>query len=120
MASADVDWAGAADAQEKALKQLDGLSVSGVGGLRQPREAPEGITVAERSLLQKVIRKSLVENKNDLEIQRKDPNCPLYSVKSFEALNLQPNLLKVSLTCTTQCLYSSHTGCVCHGLQRPQ
>ena len=41
-----------------------------------------------------VIRKSLVENKNDLEIQRKDPNCPLYSVKSFEELNLQPNLLK--------------------------
>merc|ERR1712038_942864 len=52
------------------------------------------ITAAERSLLQKVIRKSLVENKNDLEIQRKDPNCPLYSVKSFEELNLQPNLLK--------------------------
>ena len=98
MASADVDWAGAADAQEKALKQMDGLSVSagGVGGLRKPMDAAvEGITVAERSLLQKVIRKSLVENKNDLEIQRKDPNCPLYSVKSFEALNLQPNLLKV-------------------------
>ena len=93
MASADVDWAGAADAQEKALKQMDGLCVG--GGLRKPMVAPEGITVAERSLLQKVIRKSLVENKNDLEIQRKDPNCPLYSVKSFEALNLQPNLLKV-------------------------
>ena len=97
MASADVDWAGAADAQEKALKQMDGLIVGGGGGgLRKPMDAPEGITVAERSLLQKVIRKSLVENKNDLEIQRKDPNCPLYSVKSFEALNLQPNLLKVS------------------------
>ena len=101
MASADVDWAGAADAQEKALKQMDGLCVGGMRGLRQPVEAPaEGITVAERSLLQKVIRKSLVDNKNDLEIQRKDPNCPLYSVKSFEALNLQPNLLKVSLICT--------------------
>jgi len=96
MASADVDWAGAADAQEKALKQLDNLNVGeGMGGgLRKPLDATEGITVAERSLLQKVIRKSLVENKNDLEIQRKDPNCPLYSVKSFEALNLQPNLLK--------------------------
>ena len=45
-------------------------------------------------ILLQVIRKSLVENKNDLEIQRKDPNCPLYSVKSFEELNLQPNLLK--------------------------
>ena len=41
-----------------------------------------------------MIRKSLVENKNDLEIQRRDPNCPLHSVKSFEELNLQPNLLK--------------------------
>ena len=49
---------------------------------------------AERSLLQKVIRKGLVENKNDLEIQRKDPKSPLYSVKSFEALNLKPQLLK--------------------------
>jgi ATP-dependent RNA helicase DDX19/DBP5 len=51
-------------------------------------------SVAERSLLQKVIRKGLVENKNDLEIQRKDPKSPLYSVKSFEALNLKPQLLK--------------------------
>jgi len=101
MASVDVDWAGAADAQEKALKQMDRMSV-GAGGLRQPRAAlasgevvvNEKITVAEISLLQKVIRKSLVENKNDLEIQRKNPNCPLYSVKSFEALNLQANLLK--------------------------
>ena len=49
---------------------------------------------AEKSLLQKVIRKGLVENKNDLEIQRKDPKSPLYSVKSFEALNLKPQLLK--------------------------
>ena len=88
MAIADLDWAGEADAQENALKQMDGMR-----GLRQPMAAPaEGITVAERSLLQKVIRKRLVDNKNDLEIQRKDPNCPLYSVKSFEALNLQPNL----------------------------
>ena len=52
------------------------------------------LAAAERSLLQKVIRKGLVENKNDLEIQRKDPKSPLYSVKSFEALNLKPQLLK--------------------------
>ena len=32
MASADVDWAGAADAQENALKQLDGLRVGGNAG----------------------------------------------------------------------------------------
>ncbi len=37
---------------------------------------------------------SLVENKNELEIQRRDPKSPLYSVKSFDALNLKPQLLK--------------------------
>ena len=52
------------------------------------------VPVPGSQILLQVIRKSLVENKNDLEIQRKDPNCPLYSVKSFEELNLQPNLLK--------------------------
>jgi len=94
MASADVDWAGAADAQEKALRQMDRLAVGGDNsGQESVAEDPQ-ITAAERSLLQKVIRKSLVDNKNDLEIQRKDPNCPLYSVKSFEELNLQPSLLK--------------------------
>merc|ERR1712198_398840 len=70
-----------------------GLAV-GVPDGKQVDIEDSNITAAERSLLQKVIRKSLVENKNDLEIQRKDPNCPLYSVKSFEELNLQPNLLK--------------------------
>ena len=42
-------------------------------------------SVAERSLLQKVIRKGLVENKNDLEIQRKDPKSPreYYSIIRF-------------------------------------
>lgn len=36
----------------------------------------------------------MVESKNDIEVQRKDPKSPLYSVKTFEALNLNPNLLK--------------------------
>lgn len=51
-------------------------------------EAPEQFSPAEASLLQKIIRKGLVESKTDIEIQRKDPNSPLYSVKSFEALHL--------------------------------
>ena len=63
-------------------------------GTTQDGNAENAIAAAERSLLQKVIRKGLVENKNDLEIQRKDPKSPLYSVKSFEALNLKPQLLK--------------------------
>ena len=62
---------------------------------RENQEVGEdGVSLAERSLLQKVIRKGLVENKNDIEVQRKDPKSPLYSVKSFEALNLKPALLK--------------------------
>lgn len=48
----------------------------------------EQISPAEKSLLQKIIRKGLVETTKDIEIQRKDPSSPLYSVKSFEALHL--------------------------------
>lgn len=43
---------------------------------------------ADASLLMKVIRKGLVDSKLDLEIQRKDPFSPLYSVQTFEALKL--------------------------------
>lgn len=57
-------------------------------GLAGSVEDSEKISAAEKSLLQKVIRKGLVENHHDLEVQRKDPNSPLYSVKTFEALNL--------------------------------
>lgn len=46
------------------------------------------ISTAEVSLLKKIIRDKLVENSNDVEVQRKDPNSPLYSVKSFEELKL--------------------------------
>nr|CAH0104887.1 unnamed protein product [Daphnia galeata] len=63
-------------------------------GLAGSVEESEKISAAEKSLLQKVIRKGLVENHHDLEVQRKDPNSPLYSVKTFEALNLRPELLK--------------------------
>lgn len=45
-------------------------------------------SIADASLLMKIIRKGLIDTKNDLDIQRKDPNSPLYSVKTFEALHL--------------------------------
>ncbi|XP_015601206.1 DEAD-box helicase Dbp80 isoform X2 [Cephus cinctus] len=54
----------------------------------------EQISPAEKSLLQKIIRKGLVETTKDLEIQRRDPTSPLYSIKTFEALHLKPELLK--------------------------
>ncbi|XP_041972881.1 DEAD-box helicase Dbp80 [Aricia agestis] len=57
-------------------------------------DGPDTVNPAETSLLMKIIRQGLVESKLDIEVQRKDPNSPLYSVKTFEALHLKPNLLK--------------------------
>ncbi|KAL1459165.1 hypothetical protein WDU94_011172 [Cyamophila willieti] len=57
-------------------------------------EEDKPLSVAEKSLLQKIVRKGLIESKQELEIQRKDPHSPLYSVKTFEALHLKPELLK--------------------------
>ena len=51
-------------------------------------EETDIISAAEQSLLQKVIRKGLVKNRNDLGILQKDPNSPLHAVKRFEDLKL--------------------------------
>lgn len=52
-------------------------------------EVPDGFSnLAEASIMQKTVRRGLIESKYDIEVQRKDPNSPLYSVKSFEALKL--------------------------------
>lgn len=48
----------------------------------------EQISPAERSLLQKIIRKGLVETTADVQKFQRDPASPLHSVKSFEALHL--------------------------------
>lgn len=55
---------------------------------QKDEEGPDQFSPAEVSLLQKIIRKGLIESKQDVEVQRKDPNSPLYSVKTFEALTL--------------------------------
>jgi len=61
----------------------------GVGDLPEDKTTDEApVSPAERSLLQKIIRRGLVENKNDIEVQRRDPSSPLFSIKSFEALHL--------------------------------
>ena len=92
-ADVDFDWGEEVEAQERALRQKLNIGMNVENVKHEPVQS-DNVSLAEKSLLQKVIRKSLVENKNDLEIQRRNPNCPLYSVKSFEELNLQPNLLK--------------------------
>lgn len=43
---------------------------------------------AAQSLLNKLIRSNLVKNTNQVEVLQKDPNSPLYSVRTFEELRL--------------------------------
>ncbi|KAM3618070.1 uncharacterized protein V6R79_014861 [Siganus canaliculatus] len=52
------------------------------------------VDLAEQSLLNKLIRHSLVRNRNQVEVLQRDPTSPLYSVKTFEELRLKPELLK--------------------------
>ena len=49
---------------------------------------------AAQSYLNKTVRSTLVNCTNQLEVHRRDPTSPLYSVKSFEELQLKPQLLK--------------------------
>lgn len=43
---------------------------------------------AQQALLNKLIRHSLVNNRNEVEVLQRDPTSPLYSVKTFEELRL--------------------------------
>ena len=52
------------------------------------------VSAGELSFMRKLFRKGIIESKNDVEILQKDPNSPLYAVKTFEALNLRPQLLE--------------------------
>lgn len=100
--SQKIDWAKyVAETEDNIAKQLGKVEIN-------PEDAGRGATQnntgsgdeedsfnpAEASLFAKVFRKGLVESKNDIEVQRKDPKSPLHSVRTFEALNLKPNLLK--------------------------
>ncbi|XP_053173357.1 ATP-dependent RNA helicase DDX19A isoform X2 [Scomber japonicus] len=58
------------------------------------RKDVDKVDLAEQSLLNKLIRRSLVRNRNQVEVLQRDPTSPLYSVKTFEELRLKPELLK--------------------------
>lgn len=49
---------------------------------------------AENSLFTKVLRTQLIESTREVEIQQKDPNSPLYSVKTFQELKIKKELLE--------------------------
>uniref|UniRef100_A0A667ZAZ4 RNA helicase n=1 Tax=Myripristis murdjan TaxID=586833 RepID=A0A667ZAZ4_9TELE len=61
------------------------------GGRRDEGDRPD---LAEQSLLNKMIRHTLVKNRNLVEVLQRDPTSPLYSVKTFEELRLKPQLLQ--------------------------
>lgn len=49
---------------------------------------------ADASLLKKLLRNRLTENESTIEVERRNPDSPLYSVKKFEDLNMRQELLK--------------------------
>lgn len=79
-----------------------GGAEGGAGDSAQPKKESgaagdddeQATSKEDESLLRKLLHSKLVSTKADLEVLQKDPNSPLYSVKSFEALNLKPELLK--------------------------
>ncbi|XP_061907913.1 ATP-dependent RNA helicase DDX19A isoform X2 [Entelurus aequoreus] len=52
------------------------------------------VDLAEVSLLNKMIHRCLVSNRNEVEVLQRDPTSPLFSVKTFEELRLKPELLE--------------------------
>lgn len=68
----------------------------GGGGDAVPEDGDnsEKVTAADTSLFNHLLRSKLVDSKNAVEVQRNNPNSPLYSVRSFEELHLHADLLK--------------------------
>eukprot|EP00117_Sycon_ciliatum_P020924 scpid49735/ scgid18499/ ATP-dependent RNA helicase DDX19A; DDX19-like protein; DEAD box protein 19A len=69
-----------------AAKQADATS-----GTDAAEDAP---TTAETSLLNKLLREKLVDNTQSIEVQRSNPDSPLYSVKTFEELRLSKEIMQ--------------------------
>jgi len=115
--AADDDWAHAVDLQE-GLNQVQianaeepkfnnpTLSISNhqkpsgssdgerINGSFDQQENEAEPSASEQSFLRKILREKLVTTQHELEVQQRDPSSPLYSVKSFEELNLRKDLLK--------------------------
>ncbi|XP_056305283.1 ATP-dependent RNA helicase DDX19A [Danio aesculapii] len=91
-------WALAVDEQESTTKSVGDLRIIEAenASLHQNNgdDEDEKEDRATQSLLNKLIRSNLVNNTNQVEVLQRDPNSPLYSVKTFEELRLKPQLLK--------------------------
>ncbi|XP_036601769.1 ATP-dependent RNA helicase DDX25 [Trichosurus vulpecula] len=81
----------------KSLRGLKSTTVPGLGASinnSEDDEEEDMVDLAANSLLNKLIRQSLVESTHRVEVLQKDPSSPLYSVKTFEELRLKEELLK--------------------------
>ncbi|KAK2085433.1 ATP-dependent RNA helicase ddx19a [Saguinus oedipus] len=78
--------------EEKVKADTNGIIKTSITADKTDEEEKEDR--AAQSLLNKLIRSNLVDNTNQVEVLQRDPNSPLYSVKSFEELRLKPQLLQ--------------------------
>lgn len=76
-----------------AAKLLDQLTITSGPNVASGDEKEQEPTLAEVSILNKVLRSSLLNTTSNVEIIRTDPNSPLHSIKRFEELQLDPKLL---------------------------
>ncbi|KAG9268996.1 ATP-dependent RNA helicase DDX19A isoform X1 [Astyanax mexicanus] len=98
-------WALCVDEQEETCGTMETLQISrrpavtsvlaksGKDQNKSDEEEEEEEDKAAQSLHNKLIRNKLVNNSFKVEILQRDPNSPLYSVKTFEELRLKPQLL---------------------------
>ncbi|XP_015116879.1 DEAD-box helicase Dbp80 [Diachasma alloeum] len=93
MEKGGVEYWGRDDEEELLASCVNVLSIKSCKPGVAADEIDKVPTAAEEPLLKKLLHKTLVESKQEVEIQRRNPNSPLYSVKSFEELKLQPKLL---------------------------
>ncbi|XP_067095679.1 ATP-dependent RNA helicase DDX19A [Osmerus mordax] len=75
-------------------KEINGSPQKIENGIKEPKEEEMEDDKATQSLLNKLIHSSLVNTTNQVEVLQRDPNSPLYSVKTFEELRLKPELLR--------------------------
>lgn len=80
-------------AAESLSKDVSTLQVS--EGTGQPEEAGESAAaMADYSLMRKFLQTQLLHSTVEIDVQRTNKDSPLYSVKSFEELNLPKPLLE--------------------------
>lgn len=92
------DWTTAVTAHVDKLRLDENKTAEtngAAGDNKNPPDTKEKTDLAEESLLSKLIASKLRELKTDeIDVQQKDPNNPLFSAKTFEELNLSEPLLK--------------------------